>query len=258
MSTRRLFKIRNGPESNLPDWLTIQPARQVNWRTGDGMNGKYASTKNGSSSHTESLLEMGFLDLLEWDWTVRTYYVQPVTMAIVVGGKPTRYTPDVYVRFETHNGECGLDCRDMIVEVKPRSVLKRDWGALRPKFVAAREWCQDRGVRFRIATDRAVTAQRLKNIRFLLNFRGARFVALELHEFHMRRQVEELARHVGMSTPRQLLEMLSKVPDRQAEYLPFIWNLITTGTLHVNLDAKLTMCSPVWHRAPRLSSSRSH
>jgi len=199
---------------NLPAWLTGQPSRVVHWRTGDGMNGKYASHKGQRSAQTESLLEMGYLDLLEWDWRVRSYFVQPVTIPFRIGSVTRRYTPDVFVMYEPAARLTSPELIDVLVEVKPREILHRHWSVWRPKFEAARVWCRERGVRFAIATDKAASAQRLKNIRFLLNYRGKRFVELEPHEFVMREQIENLSRSIGTSN-----HAVRGSPSRQSKFL---------------------------------------
>ncbi len=242
----------------LPDWLTGLPARKINYRAGSGIKTFFSASKPGVTAETESLLEAGYLELLEWDSLVRTYFVQPVTMELIVGGRPVKYTPDVFVVYHSWAKHQLPDARNTIVEVKPWHVLKRDWAMYRPKFEAARAWCKAKNLRFHIATDRAIRPIRVENIRTILNYRGERYLNLQKHEYEMRRLLERTAHDVGMSTPMELLNMITSLLERKIEFIPLLWNLVATGTLSVDMDSKLTMSSPIWPTRPRVRSLRSH
>ena len=57
--------------------------------------------------------------------------------------KVRRYYPDFYVKYE--------DGREEIIEVKPRRKLEQL--TVRKKTAAAHEWCESRGMTFRIITE---------------------------------------------------------------------------------------------------------
>ncbi len=251
-------KHENIEQIKLPHWLTGLPARKIDYGVGRGIKTMFSGSKPGASAETESLLEAGFLELLEWDSTVQTYFVQPVTMSLQVAGRPVRYTPDVFVVYHQWAKLLAPDTLDTIFEVKPWALLKQDWSVYRPKFEAARSWCRSQNLRFRVVTDRMIRPIRVDNIRMLLNYTGERYLNLQPHEYEMHRLLEKTALNVGMSTPMELLNMITKLQERQIEFIPLLWNLVATGTLLIDMEKKLTMSSRIWPARPTARSLRSH
>jgi hypothetical protein len=71
----------------------------------------FYSYLNSAMMFCESKLEMDALMKLEFDDSVESYVTQPASYAYRVGGRLTRYTPDILVKYK--------DGRFVFVEVKP-------------------------------------------------------------------------------------------------------------------------------------------
>lgn len=104
------------------------------------VTGIVASTKSNDEARYESSLERDYLTLLEFDRTVSSYTVQPVTLDWVDQfGKRRTYTPDVFVLYK------GIKKKPCLYEIKYRSELKEKWNELRPKFQAAIAFAKAQG-----------------------------------------------------------------------------------------------------------------
>src|ERR1700746_1864100 len=96
----------------------------------------------------ESALERDFVTLCRFDPDVLEIEEQPVAIHwIDSSGRTHRYTPDYRVVTQTGSE---------IVEVKYRKDLWANWKDYKPAFIAARDWSNARGMRFRIVTDRHI------------------------------------------------------------------------------------------------------
>ncbi|WP_208948284.1 TnsA endonuclease N-terminal domain-containing protein [Segnochrobactrum spirostomi] len=112
--------------------------------------------------HYESKLERDFLIFLEIDHEIEAVVTQPITIDIFVDGRRRRYTPDVLaIWWDDVYFPYGK--RRVIFEVKPRSVLKKDYEKLAPKYRAAKAYFEARGVGFRVITDRSIYCPRQAN-----------------------------------------------------------------------------------------------
>lgn len=88
-------------------------------------------------------------------------YLDPIT------GRYKRYFPDVFIKYKDQDG----NVRKALIEIKPQKDLiepernpKRKtkswiykvqtWAKNQAKWSAAKEWCEDRGIEFRIFTEK--------------------------------------------------------------------------------------------------------
>lgn len=112
--------------------------------------------------HYESKLERDFLILLEIDAGLEMVETQPVTLDLVVEGRRRRYTPDILATW-WEDAHFPYGKRRVVFEVKPYSVLTRDYAELAPKLRAAKRHFASRGVGFRVVTDRSIYCTKQAN-----------------------------------------------------------------------------------------------
>lgn len=214
------------------------PVRKIpkNYRN---VTGIAAHRKAEGQAMFESTLERDFLMLLEFDSTVRRFDVQPLRLQWRdARDKPHQYTPDVLVNYDLDEMRYKV-----LYEVKYRSELQREWQTLRPKFRAAVSYARSKGWRFKIITEVEIRTTFLENVKFLLPF--ARQGPVE--EIHMDLLDNQLIK-LGQATPRQLIAAIFKDEWNQARLLPTLWFLLATHHFGADLNAKLTMNSPLWRQ----------
>lgn len=211
------------------------------------VTGYVSTTKAPRAQDAESSLEHDFFTLLEYDRRVARFLSQPFTIHwLDQTRRKRRYTPDVIVKYSWLAERDDPFLRTTIYEVKPVSVLMRDWTELKPKFRAAIGWAKEHECRFHIVTERQIRGPYLDNVRFLLGYRnhylrddpsrnGERQVILRQTMFRLKR-----------ATPRSLLQVITADSTLQGELIPWIWNLVNLQRIGVDLTQRLTMASPIW------------
>lgn len=215
------------------------PVRKIpkNYRN---VTGIAAHRKSNGPAMFESTLERDFISLLEFDPTVKTFEVQPLSLDwLDANGKSHRYTPDVLASFKSHQG-----CQEKILyEVKYRSELRRSWLEIKPKLRAAVHFARTQGWRFKIVTEIEIRTPYLDNAKFLLPFikRGP------VEESHMD-LIDECLHQLCRTTPAELLAAIFQDQWNQASLIPSLWYLIGTRQIGVDLSSKLTMVTPIWSR----------
>jgi hypothetical protein len=216
------------------------------------VRGLKTSQFRDTPSKTESLLELDFLTLVEFDPRVRDYATQPFAITWPpTSTKTRRYTPDVLVRYIPRylGNKDGAVLKNTIFEIKPCEVLKKDWLDYKPKFKAAIRLANEHGLRFKVLTEKQIRTVYLKNVRFLRGYTGSKFDAL-LHDpvvFEKQLVLRQKLFSLGESTPKALLAAISSNPHIQADYIPWLWNLLAKGrVVHADLhNAGLTMAMPL-------------
>lgn len=118
----------------------------------------------------------------------------------------THYTPDCFAISSQLFSESGSKYAPTAFEIKTKEQLDEEWSELKPKLRAARSFLAESGFRFRILTEDRIHPQLLKNVEFLLGYRGPRFMLRTKKEEEI---VERLMWAVKRSnddfTPRDLL-----------------------------------------------------
>lgn len=239
----------------LPDqprtWLPItgslefdMPARKIGMSSVKN-TGRFPTRKASSSQAFESLLERDFMTLLEYDTRVHSFAAQPITLRWVeADGTQRRYTPDVVVTYKPWLASRDPSLVTTLFEVKPREVLTNNWAEFKPRFKGATAWTKKMGYRFRIVTEKEIQTPYLENVRFLLRFRSD--MPTDTASKHQQNLVLKTVQQLGTSTPWQLLERITPVPDQQAEFVPWIWYLINCNAIGCDLSLPLHMNSPIW------------
>ena len=177
----------------------------------------FQSLSTGHAEH-ESALERDFVTLSSFQDADAVITAQPITLAFKHDGQARRYTPDFLVRWSSGRVD--------LVEIKYRRDLRAGWPSLRPGFIAARQWADEQGARFRIATERGIRGPRLEAAKQLLPLRSAP-MDVELAE-----QAMTHAKLLGDPTFEGLVAVL---PCGRAAALAVVWRLVARGMLSADL-----------------------
>ncbi len=110
-------------------------------KNGYGKHGKVILSKNRGSPCYDSLLERDWFHKLERAPSVLTFRVKPFWISYHYGDIVRRYEPDVMIVFQSGRRE--------LWEIKPDGKYYRT-AKERSKWDAARTWCDDRGIVFRV------------------------------------------------------------------------------------------------------------
>ncbi|MDC5821894.1 TnsA endonuclease N-terminal domain-containing protein [Vibrio europaeus] len=199
-----------------------------------------AASNKAEKPFFESTLERDFLTLLEFDQTVLSYDVQPITVGWEDdAGKERSYTPDVLAQYRV--GGCSFTSKNTVLyEVKYRSDIKENWLELKPKFQAAIRYAKSMGWRFKLMTEVEIRTVYMENARFLLPYFKS-----EINEEHMEMLIHQLIKMRQCSIEALLTSLFN---DRwaQAELVPTLWGLIASRRINTDLNIPLTMSADVW------------
>jgi len=202
------------------------------------VTGIHSSSKSEDRAMFESTLERDFITTLELLDEVSHFEVQPVKIEWVDdNGKNRSYTPDVLYSRKTPSGN-----EKILVEVKYRSDLKKDWIDLKPKFKAAIRFAKSQGWKFKIMTEIEIRTPFLKNAKFLRPFlrEGAR------NEGDMT-LIDGKLKELKQSTPNDLLVALASNDWDKAVLLPTLWYLVATNQIAADLIShELNMMTPIF------------
>jgi len=176
----------------------------------------------------ESALERDFVTLTSFDDDRAVITAQPVTIVFADGARTRRYTPDF--RVDWSNGASEL------VEIKYRADLRLKWETLRPGFEAARKWARERGVSFRIATERGIRGPRLVVAKQLLPVRDAP-VDIILAEAAIEAVRSGAATTFG--------ELVTALPGARSAAQATVWRLIARGALRVDTSSPIAFSTKV-------------
>jgi hypothetical protein len=188
----------------------------------------------------ESRLEHECQKLLTFNTNVLKYEEQPVRIQFVgEDGKTHFYTPDILIHYRKDISPVKY-WKPLLVEVKWRTDLFKNWRELKPKFRAARKYTTEQDWDFSVITDKEIKTPYLNNAIFLLTFR--RFPVNEEHSHSLLEALDNLRE----TDPETLLRSLSANRDEIAILLPTLWQLVGNHAMGANLNLKLTMRSRIW------------
>jgi hypothetical protein len=186
----------------------------------------------------ESGLERDYYTIVEFCPERRLVDVQPHRIRWRDDeGRWHRYVPDAKV---IHTRPHGL-AQTQLVEVKPQSVLRRDWALLRTKFKAATHYARRRGWVFKIVDERHIRTDYLWNARFLLRYRK-----LDACYGPYRELILKLLADDATWTVEELILAVRKDPTNRAVALSTLWYMVATFQVETNLHARLSMKHEIW------------
>lgn len=234
MGKRKISSIR-GMSTKRPSTHLPTRRRRGSYLT---VTGKFPSSKTPHMVSFEGLRERDFFVLLEYDPDVETFAPHPVRITHRVNGHSRVYTPDVLVTYR--KGEDGIPIRPPdLCEVKVRSVLRKDWVRLRPRFRAAQRFSRSQGWRFRLIEEHTIIRPFVSTLHFLL---GYRYVEQDPYIVGAIRR--ELA-GAGELEVGRLVGSLAGAGCDAGDVLVHTWHLVSQGLLSVDFGHSLSMRSVV-------------
>jgi hypothetical protein len=200
------------------------PVRKIpkNYRS---VTGAFASLKNGRNVFHESLLERDFFLMQEFDNSVESYEEQPIEIYYTYNGKKIKYTPDCLVHYNDSRKPC-------IYEVKFSNEIKEKKVFLQQKFEQIEEYLNDNDMDFKLFTEMDVDSIYLDNLKFLYNFSVIR----------NQTKIDSIKKVFLKNTQityQDFLNTYSSNRYEQAEVIPYIWYLVLTNFLSIDLYKKI-------------------
>lgn len=192
------------------------------------VTGGYSSRKSEEMDAFESLLEKDYLLLLDFDDVVESFDVQPVR--IPVEGVARGYVPDVLVKY-CPDPETGEIRKPLLAEVKRSDYLEKHAVKYAPKFAAAEAYAENMGWVFRPVDETEIRLPRLRNIKFLREYRNVNPSAVDCN-----RVEQVMERHGGVSTSERVLAEIAPSDEERLYYLPVIWSMVLQKLLLTDLN----------------------
>jgi hypothetical protein len=214
------------------------------------VGGILASTRLGRAVRFDSLLERDFLLILDLHPAVEWFEEQPMKIPwIDASGDERIYVPDVFVKFHRGRQFLGrIAGTPLVVELKHRDDLGKQWETLRPKLRAGFHASAQQGYRFKILTERQTRGIALRN---------AEFVRKHLHgalDEDEGKAIISAVRRTGQSSAEELAASLKRIGRTTPEPLDYVWTLVARGYLAVDLETSISPCSMItmgWRDAKR-------
>ena len=204
------------------------------------LTGIVHSKKNGVHNEFESSLEQDLIYRLEFDYNIKSFDEQPVTIEYKgEDGKNRRYTPDFLVTYRK-DIEPAKWFKPMLCEVKYREELKENWKKYKPKFKAANEYAAQNDWTFKILTEVEIRNDYLYNAKFLLPYKNATIDMGLITTLH--NAMTELVQ----TTPNELIQFASRDKNRRAELLYTLWLMVACGDIRCDLSRRITMNTEIW------------
>jgi hypothetical protein len=213
--------------------LLAMPVRKIP-KNYNVITGIAATHKAEGEAAYEGDLERDFIKLMTFAEDVLKFEVQPVKIIYTdPEGKSRSYTPDVLVTFKDGR-------KPLLVEIKSRRIIKKDWKKLKPKFRAGIRYEKESGYKFKIITEVEIRTQYRDNVVFLLRYR--RLPESEADTSLLLQTLSEL----GEATPETLLDAITDDKWRKAYLITSLWQLVSTHRIGANLEERLTMRCRIW------------
>ncbi len=173
-------------------------------------HGLFPSLKMKKMLAYESLIELDYMYLLEFDQKIVQYHPHPFKIEYVEttqsgGRKQRNYTPDFFVEF--------TDGRRVVVECKAEKYVGTE--SNQKKINIAKTWCAERDWEFVVVTDSDLASTyRVRNVKFLWRF--ARFQ----HDLANTLKIRQMWNHPTESlTVAELVVRMGNDPDSALRHI---------------------------------------
>jgi hypothetical protein len=190
----------------------------------------------------ESTLERDLLTLLEFNDSVSDVIEQPITIEYTNNnGRETTYTPDFLVYFEQPDTSIlDIKRKPLLIEVKPRNILKKKFEQFRPKFKIATKYAQENGMIFKIYDENKIRGQYFKNISFLKRYKNLQHCKVE------EQRILDHLNIIGNTAIDHILEYLYVSEIQKGIALSQIWNLMSNKKIVCSFNNPLNQKTIVW------------
>lgn len=199
------------------------PVRSIK-KSGSSVVGGFPSRKLEKTMRYESTLERDLLYFLEFDLAVLSYEPQPFTIHMTLeDGKTRSYTPDFLIKYKNIS---------VLIEVKPANHLDKE--STKQQIEIGTRWSAENNHLFRVITDEQIrNGPRLNNLKLLF-----RYSRIDI-PFNILMGLDELFPVPGAQIPFGIVAS-HLMPTDQAHCKPYLWSLIFSHYLFVNLNQKLS------------------
>ncbi len=193
----------------------------------------------------ESGLERDFILLTRYNPDVEKIEEQPLRINYDDESKAKFYTPDFMVTFKSETNK-----KNWLCEIKYESELRDNFQKFKPRFKAAKTFCETQGWEFKIFTEKHIRTPLLDNINFL-----SRYNYNDLDPNCYKYIVNTLT-DLGTSSPAELMLTLENADyNLKGRCLYALWYAIKLEDIGCNLvTQELSMDAQIWINHNRILS----
>ena len=190
----------------------------------------------------ESTLERDFLRLLEFNDSVSDIVGQPFTLEYTNNnGVKTKYTPDFLVHFNEPDASLSkIQRKSLLVEVKPKDKLSKEFAKYRERFKIAVKYAQSNDMIFKIYDESRIRNPYLKNIIFLKRYKLLPYSKTDEDN------ILSYVNAVGDISIINILEYLYITKEQKSIALGQIWNMLAKKKLLCHFGEELNKQTIVW------------
>lgn len=214
--------------------------RKIGYTYGS-VSGHYPFRKESSIAY-ESLLERDFLIMLEFNDSVSEVIGQPLSLIYEnKNGKTVPYTPDFLVYFnESGTSLIRLKRKPLLIEVKPKDKLERNFCEYKYRFKQAIKYAQENDLIFKIYDESKIRTQYFKNIMFLKRYQKLDFDIEETNE------IMSYLYAVGNNSIEYVLEYFCVTKEQKGIMLSHIYHLLYHKKILCNFNYLINMETQIW------------
>ena len=189
----------------------------------------------------ESRLEKDFLTSFAFSERVLDIEEQPFTLTYITSeGKEATYTPDFMVTFRPQTLDVSPLDKPMIVEVKPRKKLQKEFGIYRERFKAMISYCRQNGMIFKIYDESRIHTPYFHNVVRIMRFKRHRYDPME------RDVILDYVHTAGQVSTGMIPEIFGGTDLDKAEIVGHVYHLLATKQLAADLTLPLSLQTEVW------------
>jgi len=214
--------------------------RKIGYTYGS-VSGHFAFRKEKSIAF-ESTLERDLLTLLEFNDSVDDVIEQPMTIEYTNdNGKDVTYTPDFLVFFNESDAEILRSQRKpLLIEVKPRDRLIKDWDKLKKKFQIGIKYAHANDMIFKVYDESRIRNTYLDNVLFLKRYKRLAYSEDTAME------ILSLVHANGSLSIEHILEHISATQEQKGIALGQVWHMVARKQLLCLMNMHLGIKTIVW------------
>ncbi len=178
----------------------------------------------------ESRLEKDFLTSFAFSDRVLDIEEQPFTLTYTNSqGRETVYTPDFMIVYRPETMNVSHFSKTMIVEVKPREVLRKDFCTFKDRFKAMISYCQQNDMIFKIYDESKIHTLYFDNITRIMRYKRYHYDPVE------RDTILNYVNATGQATVGLIPEIFGGTDMDKAEIIGHVYHLLATKQLLADL-----------------------
>lgn len=215
--------------------------RKIGYTYGS-LSGNYAF-RGEKSIQFESSLERDFITMMEFDNCVVDIVEQPMTFEYVnANGRSVTYTPDFLVYFRSNGYRSSKEGfpKPLLVEVKPRDKLRKEFPLYRDRFKIAMAYAMQNDMVFKIYDESRIRGIYLENILLLKRHRRHEYDEVEEERILMHLSL------VGSTNVEHLLTYLYATDIQRKVALGHLLQLIDRRLVGCDLSLPLGYQTSIW------------